>query len=79
MMLAQGNQLLIVVEHLRETLEVIPVEMVDGIGRLKGVMHAFLVTEHLLTAEDERNALTGEHRRLSEQVETYQFIGGNAR
>ena len=74
MVLAQGDEVLVVVEHLRIALLVAPVELVDAVGRLKRVVHALLVAQHLLAAEHEGHALRGEDGRLGQQVEADQLV-----
>ena len=77
MVLAHGNQVLVVVEHLRILLLITPVEMIDAIGRFKAVVHALFGAQQFLTAQHEGNALRGEYSRLSQQVKTNQLIFGN--
>lgn len=66
---AEMDQALVVVEDLGIALEVVPVEVVDLVGRLEGVVHALLGAQHLLAAEQEGHALGGEDGRLGQQVE----------
>ena len=57
MVLTQLDETLVIFEHLRIALQVVPIEMVHRVGRLKRVVHALLVSQHLFTSEHERNAL----------------------
>ena len=74
MMLAQGDEVLIVFEHLGVTLQVGPIEVVDAVGRLEGVVDTFLVAQQLFATEHERYALRGEHGSLRQQVKTNQLV-----
>ncbi len=74
MIAAQLDEALVVLIHLRILLQAVPVEVVDGVGRLKRVVHALLVAQHLLAAEHERHALRGENSSLSQQVEANQLV-----
>ena len=74
MMLAQGNEVLVVFEHLRIALQIGPIQMVDAIGRLEGVVHTLLVAKQFLATEHEGNTLRGEDSSLSQEVETNQFV-----
>ena len=65
-MLAQRNEVLIVLEHLRIALQVSPIQMIDAVGRLEGVMHTLLVTQQFLAAEHEGNTLGSEDSGLGE-------------
>ena len=75
MILAELNQVLVVLKHLRIFLQVVPVKMVDAVGRLKGIMNTFLIAQHFLAAEHEGNALRSEHSSLCKQVEPDDFVG----
>ena len=79
MILTQGDEVLVVFKHLRVTLQVIPVEVVDAVGRLKGVMHPFLVAQQLLATQHERYTLGSEDGGLRKQVKTYHFVIGDSR
>ena len=79
MVLAQLDEVLVVFESVGIAQGVVPVQLVDGVGRLKTVVHAFLVAQHLLAREHEGHALRGEHGRLCQEVEPLQFIGSDAR
>ena len=57
MMLAQGNQFLIVVENLRITGLVLPVQAINAVGTLIGVMHALLGTQQFLATQHKGNTL----------------------
>ena len=72
--LAQGYQVPVVVEHLRIAFLVGPVELVDRVGRLKRVVHTFLVAQQLLAAQHEGNALGGEDGGLCQEVETNELF-----
>ena len=79
MLLAQRDKARIVVEHLRITLQVVPVEAVDGVGRTEGVVHSLLVAQHFLASKNERNALRCEHGCLCKKVETNEFVVADVR
>ena len=79
MILAQRDELAVIVHHLRILLKVCPVDAVDAVGRVKAVVHAFLVAQHLLAAQDERHALRCHHGSLCKQVETYKLVHAYAR
>ena len=57
MCLAKVDESTVIVEYLRISLEVIPVEVIDTIRLIIRVMHPFLVAKHLLTREHERHTL----------------------
>ena len=57
MVLAQLNQILVVLEHLRIALQVIPVEMIDTVRRLKTVVHTFFVAQQFLATKHEGHTL----------------------
>ena len=69
----------VVFEHLWIDLEVVPVETVDAVGRVEGIVYPFLVAQHLFATKHERNTLRSEHKRLRQEVELYQFGSGYAR
>ena len=56
-MLAHRYEVLVIVKHLRVLDASVPVETIYAVGTLEAVVHALLVTQQLLTAEHERNAL----------------------
>ena len=78
MVLAQLDEFLVVVEHLGITLQVVPVELIDAVGRVEGVVHALLAAQHLLAAEDEGHTLRGEHGGLGQLVESDEFLVADA-
>ena len=69
----------IVVEYLWIAVLVCPVDGVDVVWRLITVVHTLLVAQHLFASIDERHALGGEDEGLSQEVETYNLVGGDAR
>ena len=75
---AKLYQRAIVVEYLRVAVLVCPVDGVDVVWRLIAVVHTFLVAQHLFASIDERHALGGEDEGLSQEVETYNLVGGDA-
>ena len=74
MTLAQSYQTAVIVEHLRVSLQIVPVEVVDAVRRLETVVYPFLVAQHFFTAKNERHTLRGEHRSLSQEVQTDKLI-----
>ena len=74
MMVAQGYQVAIVLEDLRILLQVCPVQAVDAIGRLEGVMDALLVAQQFLTTEHEGDTLRRKDSRLGQQVKANQLF-----
>ena len=81
MVLAELYQVAIVFKHLRVPLQVLPVQVVDAVGRLVTVMYALLVAQQFLATQHERHPLRREHCRLCQQVEAYQLVfrqAGNA-
>ena len=57
MVLAQLNQILVVLEHLWIALQVIPVEMIDAVRRLKAVVYTFFVAQQFLATKHEGHTL----------------------
>ena len=55
--LPQGDEVAVVLKDLRVALFVLPVELVDAVGRLEGVMHQLLVTQQFFAAEHEGDTL----------------------
>ena len=43
MVFAKLNEIFVIFEHLRIALQIIPIQMIDAVGRLKTIVHAFLV------------------------------------
>jgi len=70
MLAAQLYQIAVVFELLRVAALEAPVDSVDRIGRLVGVMDAFLVAEHFLAGKHEGRALRCEHDGLSQSCGT---------
>ena len=70
MLIAQADESAIIVEHLRMRILPAPINGIDGVGRLIAVVYPLFVAQHLLASLHERNALTGEHGGLCQQVET---------
>ena len=54
-------------------MQIIPVEMIDTVWRLIGIVDALLVAQHLFATKHEGYALRQEHCRLCQKVETYQL------
>ena len=79
MVLTECNQVLVVIKDLRISLFVRPVEMVNAVRRLKGVMNTLFRAEQFLATEHERHALGGEDCRLCQQVEADEFSLADAR
>ena len=76
--LAQADEVLVILKHLRIAQLVLPVKLVDAVGRLIRVVNAFLIAQQLLATEHEGYSLRGKHGRLCQQVEAYQFVLSNA-
>ena len=56
-MLAKGDEILLIFEYLRITLQILPIELVDAIRRLEGVVYALLATEQFLARQHEGHTL----------------------
>ena len=54
-------------------MQIIPVEMIDTVWRLIGIVDALLVAQHLFATKHEGYALRQEHCCLCQQVEAYQL------
>ncbi len=77
--LAKLDEVFIILKDLRIFLEVAPVEVVDAVRRLVGVVYSLLVAQHLFTAQDEGDTLRREDGSLCQQVETDKLLLGDAR
>ena len=79
MVLAQGDEVLVVGEHLRILRLVAPVELVDGVWGFEAIVDAFLVTQQFFAREHEGYTLGGEDGRLCQEVKADQFVCGDTR
>ena len=66
MRLAQGNKLAVIIELVAIFRLVGPVDGVDVIGTLEGIVDTLLVAPHLLAGKHERSALRGEDDGLGQ-------------
>ena len=79
MVLTECNQVLVVIKDLRISMFVRPVEVVNAVRRLKGVMNTLFRAEQFLATEHERHTLRSKHSRLRQQVEADEFSLADAR
>ena len=75
---AQTDELTVVVELVGIGVLEIPVDSVDRVGRLVGVVHAAFVAEEFFAGEHEGSALRGEHDGLSQTSGTLSLLFGGA-
>ena len=69
MVLSQGDEPFVVVEHLLIERLVLPAELIDAVGRLERVVYALFRAQQFLAAKHEGNALRGEHGGLCKHGE----------
>ena len=57
MVFPKGDEPTVIIENLRKTFLMAPINLIDTVGRLETVMDALLRTQKFLAAKHERNAL----------------------
>ena len=74
MSLAHRNQVLDVVEHFTISGLLLPVDGIDVVRAIVGIVYALLVAHHFIAGEDERHTLRSEHEGFRQLVQSHLFF-----
>ena len=74
MSLAHRNQVLNVVEHFTISGLLLPVDGIDIVRAIVGIVYALLVAHHFIAGEDERHTLRSEHESFRQLVQSHLFF-----